>query len=69
MDTKNPRGANARASVSIAADTDSPTKNHPNLQPLDDLARLRALHLVARLHLTPETAVALAVLAFGGGHG
>lgn len=32
MDTKNPRGLIARASVSIAADTDSPTQKRPILQ-------------------------------------
>lgn len=32
MDTKNPRGAIARASVSIAADTDSLNQKRPILQ-------------------------------------
>jgi hypothetical protein len=67
MDTKNPRGAIARASVSIAADTDSLSQNCPLSQPLDDLARYRALHLVARFQLHPDLAVALASTVFGGG--
>jgi hypothetical protein len=33
---------------------------------LDDLCALRAMHLIARLNLTPEIAVALAAVAFGG---
>jgi len=41
-------------------------KSAPILQPLDDLRALRAMHLIARFSLHPETAVALAALAFGG---
>lgn len=69
MDTKNPRGANARASVSIAPDTDSPSLNRPLIQPIDDLRALRAMVLIQRFSLTPETAAALALLAFNGGAG
>jgi hypothetical protein len=44
METKNPRGANARASVSIAADTYRPTRNKPILQANAAMqARLKAL--------------------------
>jgi hypothetical protein len=66
METKNPRtGQGAGASVSIAADTEASTRNHLNLQPLD-LARYRALHIASRFAVTPELAVALAAVAFGG---
>lgn len=64
MDTKNPRGANARASVSIAADTDSLTRNHPIPQPAT-VHQVRALHLIASHHVRPAMALALASLAFG----
>jgi hypothetical protein len=67
MDTKNPRQqALAGASKSIGADKKPSTKNHPILQPFDDLARYRAAHLVNRFAMHPETAAALALLAFGG---
>lgn len=67
METKNPRQrALAGASVSIAADTEASTRNPLTLQPIDDLARHRAMHLIQRFSLQPEVAAALAVLAFGG---
>ena len=70
METKNPRsGQAAEALVSIRADAETSTKNHPILQPLDDLRAFRAMHLIARLNLTPEIAVALAAVAFNGGAG
>jgi hypothetical protein len=67
VETKNPRsGQAAEALVSIRADAETSTKNHPFPQPLDDLRALRAMHLIARLNLAPEIAVALAAVAFGG---
>lgn len=45
MNTKNPRGASARASVSSAADTDSPTEKRPKLQ----ASRAAKVALAARL--------------------
>lgn len=64
MDTKNPRGANARASVSIAPDADSPTENHPSPQPAT-VHQLRARRLVSAHRVRPAIALALAALAFG----
>jgi hypothetical protein len=67
METKNPRsGQAAEASVSIRADAISLNKSLPILQPFDDLNRLRAAHLVNRFAMHPETAAALALIAFGG---
>jgi hypothetical protein len=43
-----------------------PTKSDPILQPLDDLRALRALYLIQHCCVQPETAAALALLAFGG---
>ena len=45
----------------------SPTETRCVLQPLDALARYRAMHLIQRFSLQPEAAAALALLAFGGG--
>jgi hypothetical protein len=68
METKNPRsGQAAEALVSIRADAETSTKNHPFPQPLDDLRALRAMHLIQRFSLQPEAAAALALLVFGGG--
>jgi hypothetical protein len=67
METKNPRsGQAAEALVSIRADAETSTKNHLILQPLDDLRALRALYLIQHCCVQPETAAALALLAFGG---
>jgi hypothetical protein len=66
MDTKNPRGANARASVSIAADTDSLSANPLKSQP-DATRQLQALRLIDRHRVRPELAMTLAALAYGGG--
>lgn len=69
METKNPRAGGTGASKSIAADTKPSSKHRPILQPIDDLARYRAAHLVNRFAVAPETAAALALIAFGGAHG
>lgn len=65
--TKNPRPkAGAGASLSIAADNETPTRNRSNLQPLEgvELARYQAMTLAHRLALRPEIAHVLATLAF-----
>lgn len=70
MGGKNPRAGvacGAGAGVSIASDHPSPTRSQRESQALHDLARYRALHLIARFQVPPEIAVALAVVAFGGG--
>lgn len=43
------------------------TATHVHLQPIDDLARYRALSLLARFRVDPQLAVALGALVFGGG--
>lgn len=45
MDAKNPRGANARASVSIATDADCPNRNRPKLQ-ANRAAKVRLANLL-----------------------
>lgn len=51
----------------LAGNRAIPTETRCELQPLDALARYRALHLIQRFSLQPEAAAALALLAFGGG--
>lgn len=65
MDMESPRTRKgARAGKSIAADNTSPTKNRPNLQALDEVTSLRALHLMQAFSLRPELASVCAALAF-----
>jgi hypothetical protein len=64
---KNPPAGShgGEASVSLA-DVETSNKSRPYSQPLDDLARLRTLYLIQHFSVQPETAAALALLAFGG---
>jgi hypothetical protein len=70
MDTKKPRTGSRGAglSKSTAADFESLTQNHPDLQAAS-LRDLRAAHLIARHHIAPATALALAGICWGGAHG
>jgi hypothetical protein len=61
-----PAGDRAASEI-VLADAITNNENRPFVQGLDDLARYRAMHLIARLNLAPEIAVALAAVAFGGG--
>jgi hypothetical protein len=63
MQKRRPNGSGA---VLLGGERALPTKSRPILQPLDDLARYRAAHLVNRFAMHPETAAALALIAFGG---
>lgn len=63
-----PAGDRAASEI-VLADVQTITANQTIPQPLDDLSRYRAMILLQRFAMQPETAVALAVLAFGGGHG
>jgi hypothetical protein len=67
--TKNPPvgSHDGRASVSCALDAVSLTEKHSEPQHFDDLARYRAMILLQRFAMQPETAVALAAVVFGGG--
>jgi hypothetical protein len=61
---RQPREAGA---VLLGGEQQNLTETRCELQPLDALARYRALHLIQRFSLQPEAAAALALLVFGGG--
>jgi hypothetical protein len=69
LEKKSRPAGDRAASEIVLADAITFNKSAPILQPLDDLARYRAAHLVSRFAVHPETAAALALLAFGGAHG
>jgi hypothetical protein len=66
LDKKSRPAGDRAASEIVLADAITNNENRPFVQGLDDLRAFRAMHLIARLNLTPEIAVALAAVAFGG---
>jgi hypothetical protein len=67
MPKQKSRPASDRAASEIVlADANTNNENRPFVQGLDDLARYQAMVLVSRFSVSPELAVALAAVAFGG---
>jgi hypothetical protein len=60
-----PAGDRAASEI-VLADAITNNENRPFVQGLDDLARYQAMVLVSRFSVSPELAVALAAVAFGG---
>ena len=61
------RPVDGSGAVLLTGDEQAPsTTPTPTAQPLDDLRALRAMVLIQRFSLSPETAAALSLLAFGG---
>lgn len=65
-DKKSRPACDRAASEIVLADAITNNANHPEPQHLEDLARYRAMILLQRFAMQPETAVALGLLAFGG---
>lgn len=60
-----PAGDRAASEI-VLGDAITDNENSPLPQVLDDLARYQAMVLVSRFAVSPELAVALAAVAFGG---